>query len=57
MAKELDEVVEQFRNRPLERGPYRSGQADALALKVREGGRSLGVHVLVATGVNAQRAP
>ena len=54
MAKELDEVVEQFRNRPLERGPYRFVQADALVVKVHEGGRSLGVHVLVATGVNAE---
>ena len=47
MAKELDEVVEQSRNRPLERGPYRSGQADALVVKVREGGR--GLHPLLAT--------
>lgn len=54
MAKELDEVVEQSRNRPLDRGPYRFVQADALVVKVREGGRSLGVHILVATGVNAE---
>ena len=57
MAKDLDEAVEQSRNRPLERGPYRFVQADALVVKVREGGRTVGVHVLVATGVNAQRAP
>jgi transposase-like protein len=54
MAKELDEVVEQFRNRPLDRGPYRFVQADALVVKVREGGRTVGVHILVATGVNAE---
>jgi transposase-like protein len=54
MAKGLDEVVEQFRNRPLDRGPYRFAGADALVVKVREGGRTVGVHVLVATGVNAE---
>jgi len=54
MAKGLDEVVEQFRNRPLDRGPYRFVQADALVVKVREGGRTVGVHILVATGVNAE---
>ena len=54
MAEGLDEVVEQFRNRPLDRGPYRFVQADALVVKVREGGRTVGVHILVATGVNAE---
>jgi putative transposase len=29
--------------------------ADALVLKVREGGRVVNVHALVATGVNADR--
>src|SRR5579875_3511393 len=54
MAKELDEVVDQFRSRPLDRGPYCFVQADALVVKVREGGRTVGVHILVATGVNAE---
>ena len=54
MAKELDEHVEQFRNRRLEdAGPFTFVAADALVLKVREGGRVVPVHVLVATGVNA----
>jgi putative transposase len=53
MAKELDEHVESFRNRPLDAGPYTFVAADALVLKVREGGRVVGVHALVATGVNA----
>jgi putative transposase len=54
MAKELDEQVEQFRTRRLEdAGPFTFVAADALVLKVREGGRVVPVHVLVATGVNA----
>ncbi len=54
MAKELDEHVEQFRTRRLEgAGPFTFLAADALVLKVREGGRVVPVHVLVATGVNA----
>ena len=53
MAKELDEHVEQFRTRRLEdAGPFTFVAADALVLKVREGGRVVPVHVLVATGVN-----
>ena len=54
MAAELDEHVEQFRTRRLEdAGPFTFVAADALVLKVREGGRVVPVHVLVATGVNA----
>ncbi len=53
MAKDLDEHVEQFRTRPLDAGPYTFVAADALTMKVREGGRVVTNHVLVATGVNA----
>jgi putative transposase len=53
MAKELDEQVESFRTRPLDAGPYTFIAADALVLKVREGGRVVNVHALLATGVNA----
>jgi putative transposase len=53
MATELDEQVESFRSRPLDAGPYTFVAADALVLKVREGGRVVGVHALLATGVNA----
>jgi putative transposase len=53
MAKDLDEQVAQFRSRPLDAGPYAFLAADALVLKVREGGRVVNVHALVATGVNA----
>jgi putative transposase len=54
MAKDLDEHVEEFRTRRLEEaGPFAFVAADALVLKVREGGRVVPVHALVATGVNA----
>ena len=53
MAADLDEQVEAFRTRPLDAGPYTFVAADALTMKVREGGRVVIVHALVATGVNA----
>jgi transposase-like protein len=53
MAKDLDGQVADFRHRPLDAGPYTFLAADALVLKVREGGRVVNVHALVATGVNA----
>ena len=52
MARDLDAQVEQFRTRPLDQGPYTFVAADALVLKVREGGRVVNVHCLLATGVN-----
>lgn len=52
MARELDTVVDDFRNRPLDRGPYTYVWADAMFLKVREGGRVVGVALLHAVGVN-----
>jgi transposase-like protein len=53
MAGDLDEQVESFRTRPLDAGPYTFVAADALTMKVREGGRVVNVHTLIATGVNA----
>ncbi|WP_460869617.1 IS256 family transposase, partial [Rhodococcus aerolatus] len=53
MAKDLDAQVAAFRTRPLDAGPYTFLAADALVLKVREDGRTVGVHALLATGVNA----
>ena len=53
MAKDLDEQVEAFRTRPLNERPYTFVAADALTLKVREGGRVVKVAVMIATGVNA----
>ena len=54
MAKDLDGQVEEFRTRSLaDAGPFTFVAADALVLKVREGGRVVPVHALVATGVDA----
>jgi putative transposase len=53
MAVELDEMVEGFRSRRLDGGPYTFAWIDALTQKVREGGRTVNVHCLIATGVNA----
>lgn len=52
MAGELDQLVADFRNRPLDQGPYTFVAADALTMRVREGGRVVKVAVMVATGVN-----
>jgi transposase-like protein len=53
MATYLDAQVEAFRNRPLDAGPYTFVWVDALTIKVREAGRTVNVHALVAVGVNA----
>lgn len=54
MAEDLDEHVDQFRHRPLgDAGPFTFVAADALTMKVREGGRVVNAVVMVATGVNA----
>ncbi|MFP5289806.1 MAG: IS256 family transposase, partial [Actinomycetes bacterium] len=53
MAAELDEHVNQFRHRSLaEAGPFTFVAADALTMKVHEGGRVVNTVVLIATGVN-----
>ena len=54
MATGLDEQVAAFRTRPLnDAGPFTFVAADALTMKVREGGRVINAVVMVATGVNA----
>ncbi len=53
MAKDPGAQVEAFRTRPLDAGPCTFVAADALVLKVREAGRTVNVHALLATGVNA----
>jgi transposase-like protein len=53
MAADLDAQVAAFRSRPLDAGPYLFLAADALVLKVREQGRVVNVHALIAVGVNA----
>jgi transposase-like protein len=52
MARDLDGMVDDFRGRPLDRGPYTYVWADAISLKVREGGRVVSISVLHAVGVN-----
>ncbi len=47
-------MVTDFRNRPLDAGPYTYVWADALTMKVREGGRIVNIACLVATGVNGE---
>ncbi|MGW5375713.1 IS256 family transposase [Nocardia sp. NPDC003999] len=54
MARDLDARVEAFRTRPPDQGPYTFVAADAMVLKVRENGRVVNVHCLIATGVNAE---
>jgi len=54
MAVSLDEMVTDFRDRPLDQGPYTYVWADALTMKVREGGRIVNIACLLAVGVNAE---
>jgi len=54
LAKSLDATVASFRERPLDGGPYPYVWLDAVALRCREGGRSVHVAALVAVGVNAE---
>lgn len=54
MARTLDARVAEFRGRPLDAGPYTFVWVDALTQKVREGGRVVNVHCLVAVGVNCE---
>lgn len=53
LAKELDPVVESFRNRPLDEGPYTFIWLDAMTQRCREGGRVVNVVTAIATGVNS----
>jgi putative transposase len=53
MAADLDSIVEDFRHRPLgDAGPFTCVTADALTMKVGEGGRVINAVGLLATGVN-----
>ena len=58
-AMRLDEAAEAFRRHPLDAGPYTFVAADTLVLKVRESGRVVGVHTLIATArpPNPARSP
>src|SRR3954468_12008569 len=52
LAKSLDQIVEDFRTRPLDGAPFASVTLDALVVKCREGGRTVNVCVVHAVGVN-----
>jgi putative transposase len=52
LAKSLDQIVEDFRTRLLDSGPYPYVTFDALVVKCREGGRTVNVCVVHAVGVN-----
>ena len=54
MAAELDAKVAEFRNRPLDSGPYKYLWIDGLTQKVREGGRVVNVTAVIATVANAE---
>jgi len=54
LAKSLDTLVASFRERPLDGGPYPYVWLDAVALRCREGGRTVHVAALIAVGVNAE---
>src|SRR5438034_10096899 len=52
LASSLDQIVEDFRTRPLDGAPYAYVTFDALQVKCREGGRTVNVCVVHAVGVN-----
>jgi transposase-like protein len=52
LAQSLDQIVEDFRTRPLDASPYAYVTLDALVVKCREGGRTVNVCVVHAVGVN-----
>jgi transposase-like protein len=52
LAKSLDQIVEDFRTRPLDGAPYAYVTLDALVVKCREGGRTVNACVVHAVGVN-----
>jgi len=52
LAQSLDQIVEDFRTRPLDGSPYAYVTLDALVVKCREGGRTVNVCVVHAVGVN-----
>src|SRR5205809_1801218 len=54
LAKSLDQIVEDFRTRPLDGAPYAYVTLDALQVKCREGGRTVNVCVVHAVGVNRE---
>jgi putative transposase len=54
MAKELDQLVDAFRTRPLDSGPYVDLWIDAQTQRCRDGGRVVNVATVTAIGVNTE---
>lgn len=54
MAASLDAKVAEFKDRPLDQGPYRYLWIDGLTQKVRERGRVVNVTVVLATAVTVE---
>jgi transposase-like protein len=54
LAQSLDEIVDDFRSRPLDGAPYPYLTLDALVVKCRERGRTVNVCVVHAVGVNRE---
>jgi putative transposase len=54
LARSLDQVVEDFRTRPLDGAPYPYLTLDALVVKCREGGRTVNVCVVHAVAVSRE---
>ena len=54
LAGELDGLVAEFRERPLDSGPYRYLWIDGLTQRVREGGRVVNVSAVIATAANCE---
>jgi transposase-like protein len=54
LASSLDQIVEEFRTRPLDGAPYAYVTLDGLEVKCREGGRTVNVCVVHAVAVNKE---
>ena len=54
LAASVDELVEDFRSRPLDGAPYPYLMLDALVVKCREGGRTVNACVVHAVAVNRE---
>ena len=54
MVKTLDPAVREWRERPLDKGPYPFLLVDAIVIKIRKGGRVWNHSALIAVGVNSE---
>ena len=57
LCKQLDPIVDKWKNRSLAEQPYPFVLVDAIVLKIREGGRVRPHSALIAIGVNTSGAP